>query len=108
MFHAGPAQQAYLGPLVGERNLMRLRVVADVDFDQLVEQSYTVMRLLQIAQANRLALGTIDEANQHFALPGTQQWEQVDVRVSLDHALSLEDFADPERSKRGERRRRRR
>jgi hypothetical protein len=95
MFHAGPAQQARLAALVGERNLMRLRVVPDVDFDVLVQQSYTVMRLLTIAQINRLALGAIEDGNQHFALPGDEHWEQIDVRLGLDRVLSLEDFADP-------------
>jgi hypothetical protein len=61
MFHAGPAQLAHLSTLVHERNLMRLHLVADVDFDQLVEQSYTVMRLLQLAQVNRLSVGTVEE-----------------------------------------------
>ncbi len=107
MFHAGPVQQAHLSALVGQRNLMRLRVVADVDFDQLVEQSYTVMRLLQLAQVNRLSLGTVEDGNQHFALPGVQRWEQIDVLVSPDRVLSLEDFADPLEATRRHRRRRR-
>jgi hypothetical protein len=94
MFHAGPAQQAHLPQLVAERNLMRLHMVADVDFDQLVERSHMVMRLLEFAETNRLSLGTVDEdGSQSFALPGPNRWEQMNVSLGLDEALALDDFA---------------
>jgi hypothetical protein len=94
MFHAGPAQQRHISELVEERNLMRLHMVASVDFDELVERSHTVMRLLELAEANRLSLGTVDEdGSQNFALPGPRRWEQMNVGLGLNEALALEDFA---------------
>lgn len=105
MFKAGPAQQANLTQLVDERNLFRLQMVADVDFDDLVERSYSVMRLLQFAQENRLALGRLEDGNQTFVVPGARKWEQSKVSLRLDRKLSLVDFADSARSATNRRRR---
>jgi hypothetical protein len=96
MFKAGPRQQAHLVELVADRNLLRLRLIAKVSFDELVERSHTVFRLLVIAQSNRLALGHLDEdGNQSFSIPGERRWDRVDVTVRLEDPLSLEAFADP-------------
>ncbi len=108
MFQLGQTQQANLNELVEERNVLRLRLRHEVDFTELVERSHIVVRLLQLAQSNRLALGEAEDGNQHFCLPGEQKWEQVDVRFKLDRVLSLDDFIDrggrpaaqPKRSKR--------
>ncbi|ADB53333.1 hypothetical protein Cwoe_4921 [Conexibacter woesei DSM 14684] len=108
MFKASPAQRADLLRLVRERNLLRLQMVAKVGLDELVERSHTVLRLLQIAQENRLALGRLEEGNQRFVVPGLRRWEQVEVLIGIDRTLSLNDFADPTGSptNRGKRRRR--
>lgn len=95
MLHLGPNQRANVSDLVDERNVLRLRFVPDVDLDEVVERSRTVLRLLQLAQQNRLALGEVDEGNQVFSLPGKGKWELVDVVIRLDRALSLADFGPP-------------
>jgi hypothetical protein len=70
MLQLGPSQRASVSALVGERNLLRLRLAHEVDFDDVVDRSYTVLRLLQLAQSDRLALGELDDGNQAFDLPG--------------------------------------
>jgi hypothetical protein len=94
MFQLGPTQQANLTKLVEDRNLLRLRLAHDVDLDDVVERSYVVLRLLQTAQTNRLALGDVKNGNQRFSVPGEQRWEQIDVVVKLDRVLSLNDFVE--------------
>jgi hypothetical protein len=111
MFTAGPHQQAHLQELVAERNLLRLNLIADVDLDEVVRRSHCVLRLLQLAQANRLALGKLEDGNQRFSLPGEQRWEQMDVTIRLHRLLSVSDFAESRtsgrRTQRGSRRARR-
>jgi hypothetical protein len=102
-FLPGPEQQANLAQLVAERNILRLGPVRKVDLDEIVASSYTVLRLLRLAQTNRLALGTVDQDHQSFSMPGAGPWEEIDVRVKLDRVLQLEDFADP-RTPRGRKR----
>lgn len=95
IFQLGPDQQANLTQLVEERNVLRLRLAHDVDLDEVVNRSYTVLRLLQLAQANRLALGKVEDGNQGFNVPGEAKWEQVHVLVQLDRVLTLADFTEP-------------
>lgn len=92
MFTAGEAQTRHLVELIDQRNLLRVELAHEVDLDELVERSHTVMQLLQIAQANRLGLGQIEDGLQTFELPGTARWERSAVRLQLDRALTLEDF----------------
>lgn len=107
MFTAGLVQRANLSELIRERNLLRLNLAANVDFDDLVDRSHSVMRLLQIAQENRLGLGRVEDGNQSFVVPGEQKWERITVRIRLDRPLSLADFADPARASSGRRSRHR-
>ncbi len=100
MLQLGSHQQANVSQLVEERNVLRLRLAHNVDLDEVVTRSYTVLRLLRLAQANRLALGEVEQGNQSFSLPGGGKWEQVDVLVKLDRVLSLKDFKEPPRRKR--------
>jgi len=95
MLRLGPAQRANVTRLVEDRNLLRLRFAHDVDLDEIVDRSRIVLRLLQLAQANRLALGEVDEGNQRFSVPGGAKWEQVDVLVRLERTLTLGDFRSP-------------
>ena len=92
MLRLGPNQQANVSQLIEERNLLRLRLADDVDLDEMVERSFTVFRLLRLAQTNRLALGQVEDGNQTFSLPGEGRWEQMDVLIQLDDALSLTAF----------------
>lgn len=95
MLQLGRNQQANMSKLVEERNVLRLRLAHDVDLDEVVRRSYTVLRLLRLAQTNRLALGKVEDGNQSLSLPGEGKWEQVDVLVKLDRMLSLNDFTKP-------------
>lgn len=92
MFFLGPRQQANLSALVEERNVLRLRLLHEVDLDDLVARSYTVLRLLQLAAANRVALGRVEDGLQTVALPGRQRWEQMDLQLELERPLALADF----------------
>jgi hypothetical protein len=94
MFQLGPTQQANLNKLFEDRNILRLRLAHEVDLDEVVERSYVVLRLLQIAQTNRLALGEVEDGHQRFCVPGGQKWEQIDVVIKLDRVLSLADFGE--------------
>lgn len=94
-FQLGETQRTHLVKLVDERNVLQLRLAHDVDLDEVVERCYVVSRLLQMASANRLSLGEVDDGVQRFQLPGPRQWEMVDVVVKLDRVLSLEDFVEP-------------
>jgi IS4 transposase len=69
-----------------------MRLIADIDMNDLVEHSRTVLRLLRLAEANRLALGKVDDGLQVFQLPGPGRWEQVEVQLDLPGPLSLADF----------------
>jgi hypothetical protein len=93
MMVLGPNQQANLPHLIEDRNLMRIRLIAEVDLDEVVEQSRTVLRLLRLAEANRLALGRIDDGLQTIRLPGDGIWENVEIQLDLPSPLSLQDFA---------------
>jgi hypothetical protein len=106
MLQLGPNQQANVSELIEERNVLRLRLAHDVDLDEVARRSYMVLRLLTLAQTNRLALGEMQDGNQTFSLPGEGKWEQVDVLVRLDRVLSLTDFEEPRfaRSDTGKRR----
>lgn len=95
MLQLGPSQQANLTELVEERNVLRLRLAHDVDLDEVVERSYIVLRLLQIAQTNRLALGEVEGGHQRFCVPAERKWEQTDVVINLNRVLSLNDFTEP-------------
>lgn len=95
MLQLGANQQANMSQLIEEGNLLRLRPAHDVDLDDVVRRSYTVLRLLQLAEKNRLALGEVKDGNQSFSLPGEGKWEQLDVLVKLDRVLSLKDFTEP-------------
>jgi hypothetical protein len=106
MLRLGPNQKANLSKLIEERNVLRLRLAHDVDLDEVVRRSYTVLRLLQLAQTNRLALGQVADGNQSFTVPGEGKWEQVDVLVKLDRVLSLKDFAEPRPARDGSGKRR--
>lgn len=100
MFVLGEVQQAHLSELVQERNVLRLRLLHEVDLNEIVDLSHTVMRLLQVAQTNRLALGKREDENQTFTVPGQARWEQVDVAIRLDKRLGLDTFREPSRKKR--------
>lgn len=106
MLQLGPNQQANVSQLVEERNVLRLRLAHDVDLDEVVRRSYTVLRLLRLAQTNRLALGEVEDGNQSFFLPGEGKWEQVDVLLKLDRVLSLRNFTEPRPARSGSGRRR--
>lgn len=95
MLQLGHNQQANLSQLVEERNVLRLRIAHDVDLDEVARRSHTVLRLLQLAKTNRLALGEVEDGNQSFCLPGEEKWEQVNVLVKLEGVLSLKDFVEP-------------
>jgi hypothetical protein len=70
-FAPGPTQQGDLKKLVEERNILRLRLAADIDLDEVAERAYRVMRLLAIGQRNRLAVGNVEEdGGQRFCLSG--------------------------------------
>lgn len=94
MFQLGPEQQANLTELVEERNILRLRLAHNVDLNEIAERSHVILRLLQTAQTNRLALGDIQDGNQRFCVPGERKWEQINVLIKLDRVLSLGDFAE--------------
>lgn len=106
MLQLGPNQQANVSQLVEERNVLRLRLAHDVDLDEVVRRSYTVLRLLRLAQTNRLALGEVEDGNQSSFLPGEGKWEQVDVLLKLDRVLSLRNFTEPRPARSGSGRRR--
>jgi hypothetical protein len=95
MFQLGPTQQANLTQLVEERSILRLRLAHNVDLNEIVEHSHTILGLLQLAQANRLSLGEVQDDNQRFRVPGEGRWEQIEVLIKLNQVLSLDDFAEP-------------
>jgi hypothetical protein len=100
MMQLGPNQQANVTRLVEERNILRLRLAHDVDLDEVVDRSRVVLRLLELAQANRLTIGQMEEGNQRFSVPGKAPWERVDVLIKLDRVLTVGDFAEPRPTRR--------
>lgn len=96
MFLLDPDAQANLVELVKDRNLLRLQLAGpEVDLDRLVDLSWTVSRLLQIAANNRLALGSLDEDGQQtFHLPGRgDRRAMINVRIEPDEPITLSDVS---------------
>jgi hypothetical protein len=93
-FHASPSARAHLSALFEQRALLHLRMEADVNFDDLVGQSWAVVRLQRILRHNRITLadGPDSEGCQTFALPGAGDAEQVDLTLALDPPARVEDF----------------
>lgn len=92
MMPLGPTQQANVSSLVEERNLLRLRMLTNVDIDDLVERSYTVLQLLRIAESNRLDLGQVEDGNQRCHLPGSERWQRITILYETPSPLTLHDF----------------
>ncbi len=85
----------YLNELVSERALLRYQMSGPpVDMDEIVALSANVTQLLQVAAANRLAVGDgLDEHGHYrFRLPGIEPFELVDVVLALPEPPSLADF----------------
>ena len=92
---AGPNTTAHLAELIQERALLRHQMSGPpLDLDDVVEVSRTVMRLLKIASANRLAIsdGLNNGSEQTFQLPGQDTNETVDVTIERASPLTLADF----------------
>lgn len=89
-----PEAQAHLSALVEERAVLRYKMSGPpVDLNEVAEVSGTVVQLLRIAAANRLAVGEgLDEGTYSFELPGDQRYETVTVVLALDSAPTLRDF----------------
>lgn len=89
-----PEAQAHLSALVDERAVLRYKMSGPpVDLNEVAEVSGTVVQLLRIAAANRLAIGEgLDEGAYSFELPGDKRYETVTVVLALDSALALRDF----------------
>ena len=91
-------QRAHLPALVEERNILRPRLRHKVDLDEVADLSFTIVRLLRLAQTNRLSLGNVnDDGQQQFSLPAGERWGQVDSSIEIDRVLALSDFAEPSR-----------
>jgi hypothetical protein len=89
-----PGAQAHLSALVEERAVLRYKMSGPpVDLNEVAEVSGTVVQLLRIAAANRVAIGEgLDEGTCSFELPGDKRYETVTVVLALDSALTLRDF----------------
>ncbi len=95
MLHLTPLSQAHLNELLETRDLLRPQMAGpEVDLDDVVSHSWTVSRLLRIAQANRLALGALDaDGQQTFQLPGEGITETVEVRIEPSRVVELPDVS---------------
>jgi hypothetical protein len=73
------------------RGLLRPQIAGpEVDLDDVDAHSWTVSRLLRIAQANRLELGAVDEDGQQtFQLPGVASKETIDLRIEPASPIDL-------------------
>lgn len=93
MFHLTALTQPHLQELVAGRHLLRAQMAGpEVDLDDVVAQSWVVSRLLRIAQANRLALGALDDDSQQtFQVPGPGPKEAIDLRIEPARAVELRD-----------------
>jgi len=90
-----PEAQAHLAALVEERAVLRYKMSGPpVDLNEVVEISGTVVQLLRIAAANRLAVasGLGEGSIYSFELPGDRRYEVVTVALELDTAPVLDDF----------------
>lgn len=86
--------------MVSERNVLRLQLAHEIDLNEVVERSHMVLRLLQIAQDNRLAIGVLEDGCARFSVPGEGTWESISVVIKVDHALALSDFSEPPKVRR--------
>jgi hypothetical protein len=95
MFQLTPHSQPHLNELVASRDLLRPQMAGpEVDLNDVVAHSWTVSRLLRLAQANRLALGELDEHRQQtFHLPGAGLKETIEIRIEPATAIALRDVA---------------
>jgi hypothetical protein len=90
-----PEVRAHLASLVEDRAVLRYKMSGPpVDLDEVVEISGTVVQLLRIAAANRLAIanGLREGAIYCVDLPGEQRYETVTVALELGTAPTLDDF----------------
>lgn len=96
-FQAGPESLAHVTELLADRNLLRLQLAGPpVDLDDVVGHSWTVSRLLRIAEANRLALGRLDsQGQQSFVLPADDDDATLQVTIAPRRALDLNDVQTP-------------
>lgn len=89
-----PEARAHLTALVEERAVLRYKMSGPpVDLNEVAEISGTVVQLLRIAAANRLAVGQdLNEGTYSFELPGDKRYETVTVVLALDRPPVLGDF----------------
>jgi hypothetical protein len=94
--NATPTVAPHLNQLMQDRALLRYQMSGpDVDLDDVVEVSRTVLRLLRIAIANRVSVsdGLDNDSQQSFQLPGENDNETVTVTLELAEPVTLTDFA---------------
>lgn len=92
---ATPTIAPHLNELMRDRALLRYQMSGpEVDLDDVVEISFTVLRLLRIARANRLSVshGLNNDSQQVFQLPGESDNETVRATLDLATPAKLEDF----------------
>jgi hypothetical protein len=95
MIHNTPTIAPHLNKLIEDRALLRYQMSGpEVDLDEVVGISQTVLRLLMIAMLNRLSIsdGLDNQPQQSFALPGENDDETVTATLELPEAVKLEDF----------------
>jgi hypothetical protein len=91
-----PNSQPHLKDMANERNLLHYRLAgSEIDLEELVAASWTIVRLLQILIHNRVALidGPAHDGMQLFKLPAPGLHGTVDVYLRTTTPITLDHFS---------------